>query len=85
MALFERGDRATPPLNQILYDDFLSLRSARTREDRRIESFFSGLGAAFWDRSFGYTNNQGKEYNRPRTWHAATCSTIRRTIERRSM
>jgi len=31
MALFERGDRATPPLNQILYDDFLSLRSESAR------------------------------------------------------
>jgi uncharacterized damage-inducible protein DinB len=71
MALFERGDRATPPLNQILYDDFLSLRSARVREDLRIESFFGGLDAAFWDRSFAYTNNQGKDY--VETAHVACC------------
>jgi uncharacterized damage-inducible protein DinB len=71
MALFERGDRATPPLNQILYDDFLSLRSARAREDLRIESFFGGLDAAFWDRSFAYTNNQGKDY--VETAHVACC------------
>ena len=51
----------TPPLNQILYDDFSSLRSARAREDARIESFFAGLDAAFWDRSFAYTNNQGRD------------------------
>src|SRR5687768_6599043 len=55
MALFERGERATPPLDRILYDDFVSLRNARVREDLRIESFFSGLDAAFWDCSFAYT------------------------------
>src|SRR4029453_18873863 len=52
MTLFERGDRTTPPLDQILYDDFLSLRTARAREDLRIESFFGGIDAAFWGRSF---------------------------------
>jgi len=62
MALFENGDRVTPPLNQILYDDFSDLRSARSHEDSRIESFFAGLGDAFWSRSFPYTNNQGKDY-----------------------
>ena len=62
MALFERGDKATPPLNRILYDDFSSLRTAREREDVRIESFFGGLDSTFWSRSFAYTNNQGKDY-----------------------
>jgi uncharacterized damage-inducible protein DinB len=62
MGLFEKGERVTPPLNQILYDDFSSLRSARTCEDARIESFFADLDAAFWGRSFEYTNNQGKDY-----------------------
>jgi len=62
MALFENGERVTPPLNQILYDDFPLLRDARVREDARIESFFAGLSAAFWGRSFAYTNNQGKDY-----------------------
>src|SRR6516164_9553714 len=52
MGLFEKGERVTPPLNQILYDDFSSLRSARTCEDARIESFFADLDAAFWGRSF---------------------------------
>src|SRR4030095_144229 len=46
MTLFERGDRTTPPLDQILYDDFLSLRTARAREDLRIESFFGGHESA---------------------------------------
>ena len=62
MGLFENGQRVTPPLNLILYDDFASLRSARAREDARIESFFSDLDVAFWGRSFPYTNNQGKDY-----------------------
>ena len=62
MGLFETGERVTPPLNQILYDDFSGLRSARERADARIESFFAGLETAFWSRSFAYTNNQGKDY-----------------------
>jgi uncharacterized damage-inducible protein DinB len=62
MGLFESGERLTPPLNQILYDAFSALQTARAQEDARIESFFAGLDAAFWDRSFAYTNNQGKDY-----------------------
>ena len=62
MGLFETGERVTPPLNEILYDDFSELRSARAREDARIESFFVGLDVAFWSRSFAYTNNRGKDY-----------------------
>jgi uncharacterized damage-inducible protein DinB len=62
MGLFETGEPVTPPPNQILYDDFPGLQSARTQEDARIESFFAGLDAAFWDRSFAYTNLQGKDY-----------------------
>jgi len=62
MALFEYGERVTPPLDQILYDDFPGLRSARESEDARLESFFAGLNAGFWERSFAYTNNQGKDY-----------------------
>jgi uncharacterized damage-inducible protein DinB len=62
MGLLQNGERATPPLNQILYDGFPDLLSARVREDERIESFFAGLDATFWTRSFAYTNNQGKDY-----------------------
>ncbi len=40
LGLFESGERVTPPLNQILYDDFSDLRSGRTRGDARIEAFF---------------------------------------------
>lgn len=62
MGLFEQGERPTPRLNEILYDDFPTLRSARAGEDTRIESFCNGLDDAFWSRSFSYTNNRGKDY-----------------------
>jgi len=62
IGLFESGERVTPPLSQILYDDFCGLRNARAREDSRIEVFFAGIDDAFWTQSFAYTNNQGKDY-----------------------
>jgi len=62
MGLFENGERLTPPLDQILYDDFSDLGSARMREDARIEEFFMHLHPGFWSRSFSYTNNEGKDY-----------------------
>ena len=62
LGLFERGERLTPPLNQILYDEFSDLRRARKLEDARIETFFRHLDPAFWTRTFSYTNNQGKDY-----------------------
>src|SRR5580692_4864743 len=48
MGLFESGERATPPLNRILYDDFSGLRHAREHEDVRIERFFAALDEGFW-------------------------------------
>ena len=62
LGLFENDERLTPPLAQILYHDFSHLRSARMREDARIEAFFTDLHPTFWSRSFRYTNNQGKDY-----------------------
>ncbi len=62
MGLFENGERTTPPLNQILFDEFSALRSARVREDARIEASFAAVDASFWSRSFAYTNNQGRHY-----------------------
>jgi uncharacterized damage-inducible protein DinB len=62
MGLFENGERATPRLNQILYDGFSDLQDARARQDARIESFFAGIDAIFWSRTFPYTNYQGKDY-----------------------
>src|SRR6516162_6462767 len=61
LGLFEGGQRVTPPLGQILYDDFAELRTARMREDERLERFFAGLEGGFWERSFEYVNNQGRE------------------------
>jgi len=63
-----RADRAM--LNQLTqwptrsksWTPYPSLRNARAREDLWTESFFGGLDAAFWDRSFAYTNHQGKDY-----------------------
>jgi len=62
MALFEQGERATPQLDRILYDEFSLLREARVREDACIEAFFAARDASFWSRSFAYTNNKGKDY-----------------------
>jgi uncharacterized damage-inducible protein DinB len=61
LALFERGERATPPLGQILYEDFAALHSARVEEDARLERFFAHLEPAFWSRTFDYINNQDRE------------------------
>ena len=66
MARFEgvpdRGVLSTPPLKTILFDEFTELRSARVREDERIEGFFAGFSTGYPGRSFSYINNQGKEY-----------------------
>ena len=62
LGLFESDERLTPPLNQILYDEFSDLRNARTQEDARIEAFFRSPDPVFWSRTFSYTNNQGRDY-----------------------
>lgn len=62
LGLFEKGESATPPLDQIVYDNFDELRAAREREDARIETFFAAIDEAFWGRTFPYINNQGKDY-----------------------
>jgi len=62
LGLFVSGERATPPLNRILYDHFSDLRNARTQEDVLIEAFFRGVDPNFWSRTFSYTNNQGRDY-----------------------
>ena len=62
MSRFEGGCEATPALDSILFDEFASLRTARADQDARIERFFQYLPADFFERSFRYVNNQGKEY-----------------------
>jgi uncharacterized damage-inducible protein DinB len=62
MARFEGGGQQTPALNTILFDDFARLRAARAEQDAHIESFFRQLDEGFLERSFPYTNNQGKSY-----------------------
>ncbi|MGF1626895.1 MAG: DinB family protein [Alphaproteobacteria bacterium] len=54
-------------LDAILYDDFAALAGARVAEDRRIEAFFAGLDAAFFDRPLTYVNNQGRRFSDPAT------------------
>ncbi len=62
MARFDGNGPVTPPLNAILFDDFASLRAARVEQDAGIESLFASVEAAFYKRSFTYTNNRGREY-----------------------
>ena len=86
MALFEHGERLTPPLDQILCDDFSGLRSARAREDCAGSSRSSagsrpGSGGG---RSPIRITRAEITSKRP-MWHAAICSITRPTIERRSM
>jgi uncharacterized damage-inducible protein DinB len=60
MSRFEGGGQTTPPLGTILYDDFGELRSARTAEDERIERFFTGAEASFFEKTLRYTNSKGQ-------------------------
>src|SRR3954449_1027538 len=57
MSRFEGGGKTTPPLNTVLYEAFGELRSARVKEDARIEEFFAGVGAEFLGRPLTYTNS----------------------------
>jgi hypothetical protein len=78
MALFENGERVTPPSTRFC-TRFFGLRSARAREDA-IESFFAGVDAAFW---VIVANEQPGQRGKRHMWHAAICSITRRTIEGR--
>lgn len=62
MGRFDNSGGEMPPFGSILYDDFAELRSARAREDARIEAFFESVTAAFWNRSFAYTTSDRKTY-----------------------
>jgi len=70
------GDRAwltritgdgTPPtrLDQILYDDFASLRAARTAEDERIERVIAGLDSTRLAGTLTYRNMRGEQLEQP--------------------
>ena len=62
MSRFEGEGRETPRLNTVLFHEFPALRLARSAEDARIERFFADVDDSFFDRSFPYINNKGKEY-----------------------
>ena len=59
LARFEGGGESTPPLNTVLYDDFIALRQARAEEDRRMEGFFESAPADFAGARLKYTNSKG--------------------------
>jgi uncharacterized damage-inducible protein DinB len=55
------GDGPQPErLNQILYEDFSALRTAREAEDERILGFVTGLQS--YDREIVYQNSSGKTF-----------------------
>jgi uncharacterized damage-inducible protein DinB len=55
------GDGPAPErLNQILYENFVELRSAREQEDERIFEFVTGLEG--YDTVLSYQNSSGKTY-----------------------
>jgi uncharacterized damage-inducible protein DinB len=55
------GDGPVPErLNQILYEDFSELRTAREREDERIFNFVTGLDG--YGQSISYQNSSGKTF-----------------------
>jgi uncharacterized damage-inducible protein DinB len=55
------GDGPQPErLNQILYEDFSALRTAREAEDERILGFITGLQS--YDREIVYQNSSGKTF-----------------------
>jgi uncharacterized damage-inducible protein DinB len=61
MSRFTGGGSTTPPLNSILFETFLQLRSARIEEDAKIEALFETVGDDFLTRPLRYTNSKGKD------------------------
>lgn len=55
----------TPPLNTILFHEFLPLRQAREAEDARIESFFASVDDDFFTRTLHYRNSRGIDSSTP--------------------
>lgn len=62
---FRGGEAESIGLDAILYEDFGELRAARVAEDRRIETFSSGLTKGFLAGAIGYWNNEGKRKTDP--------------------
>jgi uncharacterized damage-inducible protein DinB len=61
MGRFEGGQKSTPPLDTVLYDQFEELRQARVSEDDRIWRFFATAEEAFLGSNLSYTNSLGKD------------------------
>ena len=62
MSRFEGGGSVTPPLNTVLFEQFVPLRDARASEDARIVAFFEQLSPAFLTGQITYTNSRGVRY-----------------------
>ena len=52
-------------LNEILFEDFASLRAARAAEDERIVALIESYGDADWDRVLRYANMSGATQETP--------------------
>src|SRR5262249_30271929 len=85
LALFEHGDRVTPPLGQILYDEFAALRAARVEDDARLERFLASIDARSGRARSTTSIIRYARWSRRHTWHARTCSIIRRITADRCM
>jgi uncharacterized damage-inducible protein DinB len=53
------------PLDTTLYDVFEELRTARVREDERIERFAADLSDRFLDRELAYVTSDSKSHRNP--------------------
>jgi uncharacterized damage-inducible protein DinB len=65
----EGEDRGVRSLDQILFDDFESLRAARREEDRRLIALVDGLGQARLDAPVRYTRIIGEGEEEVRCGH----------------
>jgi uncharacterized damage-inducible protein DinB len=65
MTRFEGGTHPSTDLDAILFDDFMTLRTARVEMDQRIERFFTGLPSGFDRGSVRYVNNSGFDTEDP--------------------
>ncbi len=65
MTRFEGGKASSTDLDELLYEDFGELRTARESEDERIKRFFGAVDEAFFTDTVRYVNNQGRSISDP--------------------
>jgi uncharacterized damage-inducible protein DinB len=59
LSRFEGSGKTTPPLNTVLYDEFVDLRAARAEQDASIEAFFHKTPHEFLTTELRYVNSKG--------------------------